>query len=128
MEIINIVTLSLTGLLLTYVGTSRLINPIKTYSKSSGIELSSDVNLLNELRGLSVVMLIGGILAFLSILLSELITSAFIVGALIFLGFAFGRLISAAVDGKPNKKIIQGIWFELVLGTANVIGLVYALG
>jgi hypothetical protein len=32
-----------------------------------------------------------------------------------------------AVDGKPNKKIIQGIWFEIVLGAANVFGLVHTL-
>ncbi len=59
MEIVNIVTLSISGLLLLAVGTLRLINPIKNYLKNSGIKLEKEVNLLNEVRGVSSVMMCG---------------------------------------------------------------------
>ena len=62
MEIFKIVTLSISGLLLLTVGTLRISNPIKNYSKNSGIKLENDVNLLNEMRGVSSVMLFGGII------------------------------------------------------------------
>ena len=120
MEIVKIVVLSLSSLLLTFVGLMRLSNPIKTYLKNSGITLANDANLLNEMRGVSSVMLLGGILTALGILIPSLTFSSFLIACLIFLGFALGRLISTAVDGKPNKQLISGVVFELVLGGANL--------
>jgi len=124
MEIFKIVILSLSGLMLVFVGAIRLSNPIKAYVKNSGITLENNVNLLNEMRGVSAVMLCGGILTLLGTLFSSFTFTSFVIAALIFLGFAIGRLASIAVDGKPNKQITQGIWFELVLGAANIFGLV----
>ena len=124
MEIINIVILSVSGLMLLLVGISRITNPIKTFSKNSGIELNNEVNLLNEVRGMSAVMLFGGIIILLGTIAPKLIIASFTVGILIFIGFLMGRLISIGVDGKPNKKIIQGIIFEIVLGAANIFGLI----
>ena len=124
MEVFKIATLSLSGLLLFFVGTMRLINPIKTYFQSSGIKLDKDVNLLNEMRGVGSVMLCGGIIVLLGIIVPSLTNTSFAVACLMFLGFAIGRFVSIAVVGKPNKQILQGIVFELVLGSANVVGLV----
>ncbi|WP_459212245.1 DUF4345 domain-containing protein [Aquimarina rhabdastrellae] len=121
MEIIKIVILSLSSLLLIYVGLMRLSNPMKTYLKNSGITLSKDASLLNEIRGMSAVMLSAGILALLGIVFTPLTFTSHVVAALIFLGFAIGRLISLKADGTPSKQITQGIVFELVLGTANIL-------
>ena len=123
MEIIQIVILSLSSLLLLFVGMMRLTNPTDTYSKNSGITLDNDVNLLNEVRGLSAVMLCGGILTALGIFIPGLTFTSFVVGALIFVGFAIGLFTSIALDGSPNQKIKQGIGFELFLGAANIFGL-----
>jgi len=120
MEIFKIVTLSLSSLLLLFVGAMRLSNPIKTYLKNSGIKLENDVNLLNEMRGVSSVMLFGGIIILLGTIVPVLTFTSFVVAALILIGFAIGRFISMAVDGKPNKLITQGIVFELVLGAASI--------
>ena len=128
MEIIKIVILSLSALLLLFVGASRLSNPIKAYFKSSGIKIENEVNLLNEMRGVGALMHSGGVIVTLGIFFPFLTFTSFVVGALIFLGFLIGRLISIAVDGKPNKLITQGIMFELVLGAANIFGLVNTLG
>ena len=59
MEILTIVTLALSGLLLSFVGVSRLTNPINAYRKNSGITLAKEIDLLNEMRGVSGVMLMG---------------------------------------------------------------------
>ncbi len=121
MEILTIVTLALSGLLLSFVGVSRLSNPINAYLKNSGITLAKEVDLLNEMRGVSGVMLMGGILILLGILLPQLTFTSHVVGSLLFLGFAIGRILSMRVDGQPNKQIVQGLIFELVFGGLNVV-------
>ena len=123
MEIFKIITLSLSSLLLLFVGIMRLSNPIKTYLKNSGIKLENDVNLLNEMRGASSVQLFGGIIILLGIFIPQLTFTSFVIATLLFLGFALGRVISIAVDGKPNKQLIQGLIFEIVFGTANIIAI-----
>ncbi len=127
MDIFNIVILSLSGLLLLTIGTLRISNPIKNYSKNSGIKLENEINLLNEIRGVSSVMLCGGIIILLGTIIPKLTIISFAVATLIFLGFAIGRLLSIVIDGKPNKLIIQGLIFELVLGSANIFCLVNTL-
>ena len=127
MEIIKIVTLSISGLLLLYGGTSRIINPIKNYLKNSGIKLENEVNVLSEARGVSSVMLFGGIIILLGTIVPKLTITSFIVATLILLGFAIGRLLSIGLDGKPNKLIVQGLISELVLGAANIFCLVTSL-
>jgi len=120
MEIFKIITLSLSGLLLFFVGAMRLSNPIKTYFKNSGIKLEKEINLLNEIRGASSVQLFGGIIILLGIFIPKLTFTSLIVATMIFIGFAVGRAISISVDGKPNKQLIQGLIFELVFGVANI--------
>lgn len=128
MEILKIVTLSISGLLLFVVaGVLRISNPIKTYLKNSGIKLENEVNVLSEARGMSSVMLFGGIIVLLGTIVPELTITSFVVAILIFLGYAVGRLLSIGLDGKPNKLIIQGLISELVLGAANVFCLVNML-
>ena len=127
MEIFKIVTLSISGLLLLAVGTLRISNPIKNYSKNSGIKIENEINLLNEVRGVSSVMLFGGIIILLGTIVPELTITSFIVAILILLGFAIGRLLSIGLDGKPNKLITQGLISELVLGAANIFCLVTTL-
>ena len=127
MEIINIVILSISGLLLLYGGTSRISNPIKNYLKNSGIKLENEVNVLSEARGVSSVMLFSGIIMLLGTIVPELTITSFVVAILILLGFAFGRSLSIALDGKPNKLLIQGLIVEIVLGAANVFCLVNTL-
>jgi len=121
MEVFKIVVLSLSGLLLFFVGMMRVSNPVKTYAKNSGINLTKDTDLLNEMRGASGVMFLGGITIILGIFIPILTSSSFVVATLLFLGFASGRIIGIATDGKPNKQLVTGLVSELVLGTACAI-------
>ena len=110
MEIINIVVLSLSGLMLfTLAGLLRLISPIKNYWKNSEIKIENEVNMLSEVRGMSTLMLLGGIIIMLGAVIPELTLTSFIVAILLFGGYAVGRLISFGVDGKPGKMIIIGL-------------------
>lgn len=128
MEVLNIVILSISGLLLFVVaGVLRISNPIKVYLKNSGIKLENEVNLLSEVRGMSSVMMFGGITVLLGTIVPEMTITSFVVAILIFLGYAIGRLLSFGLDGKPNKLIIQGLITEIVLGAANVFCLVTSL-
>lgn len=128
MEVLNIVILSISGLLLFVVaGVLRISNPIKVYLKNSGIKLENEVNLLSEVRGMSSVMMFGGITVLFGTIVPEMTITSFVVAILIFLGYAIGRLLSFGLDGKPNKLIIQGLITEIVLGAANVFCLVTSL-
>ena len=125
MEIINIVVLLISGLLIfTVAGMLRLISPINNFLKISGIELANDVNLLSEARGICSVMMFGGIIVMLGTVIPELTITSFIVAILLFFGYAFGRILSILLDGKPNKQLIQGLIAEIILGSANIFCLV----
>ena len=120
MEIFKIVTLSISGLLLLSVGMLRLANPLKTYLKNSGITLADDVNLLNEVRGVSALMMSAGSIILLGIFYSQMTFTSFTIATLLFIGFTIGRVVSIIKDGKPNKMIIQGLFSELILGALNL--------
>ena len=123
MEIFSIGVLSLSGLLLLSIGALRISNPIGNYSKNSGIKIENEVNLLNEVRGTSAVMLFGGAIILSGTVIPQMTFASHVVAILIFLGFAFGRLVSIRLDGRPNKLLIRGLTFELVFGSLNVVGL-----
>lgn len=126
MEIIRIIVLSLSAFLLAFVGVARLTNPIQTFLKNSGIALKNDASLLNEMRGISAVMLCAGLIISLGIFIDKLTFNSHLVASLIFLGFAIGRLISLKADGKPSIQITQGNVFEVVFGLANLFYLINA--
>ncbi len=132
MEIINIVLLSLSGLLLTYAGTMRLIKPLKSlclknYFDNPSIKLEGEVDIYNEMRGAGTSIAFGGIIILLGIIVTQLMLASFVVAIVIFLGHALGRLVSLRLDGKPNQQIAQGLISELVLGAANAFCLVNIL-
>jgi hypothetical protein len=128
MEIFNIIVLSLSGLMLfTFAGLLRLINPIKNYWKNSGIKIENEVNILNELRGMSALMLLGGIATMLGAIIPELRLTSFIVAIILFGGFAVGRLLSFGIDGKPNKSIRVGLVSELIFCSINTFCLTILL-
>jgi len=120
MEIYTTIVLSLSGFLLTMVGLLRLTKPINTYSKNSGITLSNDVNLLNEIRGVSAVMLCSGIIILSGTFFNQIRIYSIVIAIIVFIGFAIGRIVSLIIDGKPNKQLIQGLIFELVFGALNI--------
>ncbi|MFY0655108.1 MAG: DUF4345 family protein [Cyclobacteriaceae bacterium] len=132
MEIVNIIVLSLSGLLLTYAGTMRLIKPLKslclkTYLDSPEIKLEGKVDIFNEMRGAGTSIAFGGVTILLGIVIPQLVLASFVVAIVIFLGHALGRLVSLRLDGKAGHQITQGLIMELVLGAANTFCLISTL-
>lgn len=132
MEIINIVVLSLSALLLIYAGSMRLIKPItslclKTYLDDPEIKLESKVDIFHEMRAGGAFTVFGGVILVLGAIMPQLTITSFVVAIAIFLGHAFGRLVSLKADGKPNQQLSQGLISELVLGIANTVCLVIVL-
>ena len=124
MEIIQIVVLSLSGLLLAYAGTMRVIKPLKslclkTYLENPGLKMEGEGDIFNEMRGAGASTAFGGVVILLGIIVDQLTLASFVVAVVIFLGHALGRLISLKFEGKPNQQIVQGLTSELVLGAAN---------
>ncbi len=131
MEIINIVVLALSGLLLTYAGSMRLIKPLKSlclksYLDDPKLKLEGKVDVFNEMRAAGASMTFGGVVLFLGILMPPLRLASFVVAIVILLGNAIGRLASLSSDGKPNKQLAQGLITEIVLGAANTVCLIIA--
>lgn len=132
MEIVNIVVLSLSALLLAYAGTMRLIKPLKSlclksYLDNPSLKLEGKVDIFNEMRGGGASTVLGAVAMVLGIIIPELLLASFVVGIVILIGNAIGRLVSLSSDGKPNKQLGQGLMSEIILGAANTVCLVMAL-
>ncbi len=128
MEIFNIAVLSLSGLMLFIVaGFLRLVNPIKNYLNNSGIIIENEVNILSEVRGMSTLMMFGGLIVGLGAIIPAFRFTSFVVAILIFGSYAVGRLISFAIDGKPNKLIAIGLITEIVLSLVHTFCLINIL-
>ncbi len=123
MNIFNIALLSVSGLMLAFIGALRLANPIGTFAKASGITLNNDVDLLSEARGIGGTMMLCGGMMIAGAVIPALTPSSFAVATVIFFGFAVGRSLGYAQDGKPNKQLIAGLVTELILGSLHTFGL-----
>lgn len=132
MEIVNVVVLSLSGLLLLYAGTMRLIKPLsslclKIYLDDPTIKLEGEIDLFNEMRGAGSSIAFGGVIILLGIIIPQLMQASFVVAIVIFIGHALGRLVSFRLDGKANQQLVQGLFSEIILGSASVFCLVNML-
>jgi len=127
MKIFQIVVLCLSGLALLYACSMRLINPthavfLETYLEENTLE--SDIVLINEIRGVGAVMLLGAIVAFLGAIRAEFQQTAFVVVTVIFGGVVLGRSFSLFIDGIPNPNLMRVAIIEIVLGVLNVVCLI----
>ena len=132
MEIFKIVVLSLSGLALLYACSMRLINPtqavfLETYLEYPENSLETNIDLVNEIRGVGVVMFLGGIIAFFGTIRADFRLTAFIVVTVIFGGVVLGRSLSFFIDGIPNENLIRAAIVEVVLSVLNVFCLIRIL-
>ncbi|GEM_PF-458917 len=132
MNTFQIIILALSGCALFYASSMRLIKPdmanfIQTYSENPTNNLEKDTDLLNEIRGVGAVMLLGGIMVLLGISIPGFRQTSFAIAAVIFVGVVVGRLISNGLDGMPNPQIMRATIIEAVLGALNTFCLISAL-
>jgi len=132
MELFTLGILGLSGVLLAGAGGNRLVRPsasfcLQHYLKQPGIKLSADVDMLSEMRGEGAFTLFAGLTILAGTLMPALRPTSFGVGVVIFGGFALGRAISMAADGRPNKDLVVGTITEVVFGSLHAGCLVMAL-
>lgn len=132
MKIFKIVVLTLSGLALFYASSTRLINPteavfLQTYFVNPANSLATDVDLVNEVRGVGAVMFLGGVTAVVGAIRADFRRTSFVVVTVIFGGVILGRLLSLFFDGMPSQNLIRVVVVECVLGVLNTLGLVSML-
>ncbi|MEM1357830.1 MAG: DUF4345 domain-containing protein [Bacteroidota bacterium] len=132
MDIFTTTVLSLSGLALLYAGVTRLATPEKTiflvtYLANPANQLSNNIDLANEIRGVGAVMLLSGGITLLGTAVIDLRLISLIVANLVFFGAFFGRLISWFADGKPTSAIIRVTIVEGFLGILNLYCLLHFL-
>ncbi|MEO1287703.1 MAG: DUF4345 domain-containing protein [Chloroflexota bacterium] len=132
MEIFKVVVLFLSGLALFYACSMRLINPtnaifLQTYFESPENSLATDIDLVNEIRGVGAVMLLGGIVALLGAIRADVRLTSFVVVTIIFSGVVLGRSYSLFIDGIPSENLIRAAIAEVVLSVLNIVCLITIL-
>lgn len=127
MNIFKVVVLSLSGVALFYASSSRLINPMEAIFLQTYLETNSmttNIDLINETRGVGAVMFFGGVVAFIGIIRPDFRLTSFVVLVVIFGGVVFGRGLSLLIDGIPNESLMRAAIAEGVLGVLNIVCLV----
>ncbi|CUK02747.1 hypothetical protein PH7735_02646 [Shimia thalassica] len=108
-------TLGASGLIALGIGMAITFVPIGFYA-GSGIALDTDPALLSELRAPGANLAALGAVIFAGALRSGLARQSAALGALVFLAFAFGRLVSIVFDGWPGESILVALGVEVALG------------
>ena len=126
MKIFNIIVLALSCLALFYACTMRLIHPdtavfLQSYFEHLANSLETHIDLANEIRGVGMVMLLGGIVALIGAIWQDFRQAAFMVATVIFAGVILGRLVSFAIDGLPHTGVLRAAVAEAVLAGLNVV-------
>jgi len=132
MNILQIIVLTLSGLLLTYAGLNRLIKPIASlcltrYTQNPDVKIEYKSDVFNEMRSAGAQLFFIGLFILLGIFLPQVRLYSFVFAAVTFWGYAFGRIISLKLDGEVCKELMSGFYSEIVLGTLNVICLAIIL-
>lgn len=109
--------LVLAGITLIAVGAGAAFLPDAFYG-SYGIELGGDAGLMSELRSAGMALLLLGMIVGAGAFVSGLTTTATLIGAVVLLAYAGGRLLSWAVDGAPSTAMAAAAVVELVIGAA----------
>ncbi len=132
MEIFNLIVLALSGLLLTFAGSTRLFRPIKSlcltgFAEKHGGGPEEDADLYSEMRGAGGFTLFSGFAILAGTVMPEFRLTSFVVGIVIFLGYAIGRSFSIATDGKPGKETMGGLFSEILFAALHIVCLIILL-
>ena len=108
-------TLGAAGLTALGIGLGIAFAPHGFYA-SYGITLGSDPTLLSELRAPGANLAALGAVIFTGALRPAMARVSAALGALLFLAFAFGRLVGMVLDGWPGEGILTALVIEVVAG------------
>lgn len=100
-----------------FVGLSLLIDPRQFYT-GYDFELEAQPSLLSEIRGAAGLLASAAAVMVTGALSVRHTTPAAAIGAVLYLGYAGGRLVGLFTDGLPHHHLVYAALAELVLGLA----------
>jgi hypothetical protein len=109
------ITLGIAGLVALGIGLAIVIAPTSFYA-TYGITLVNDPNLLSELRAPGASLAALGAIILAGAFRQSMQRLSALLGAMVFLAYAFGRIISMVLDGMPSSGLVQATLIELVIG------------
>ncbi len=108
-------TIGIAGVTALSIGLAITSAPSGFYA-SYGIEIGSDPNLMSELRAPGMNLAALGAVIFAGVIRPQMAHFSAALGALVFLAFALGRLVSIALDGMPESGILVALFIEIFVG------------
>jgi hypothetical protein len=108
-------TLGAAGLIALCIGIAITAMPHAFYAMS-GISLGTNVSLINELRASGAMLVALGTIIFAGSIRPQMARLSAFLGATVFLAYAFGRLVSLALDGIPANSLLAVNAIEIVIG------------
>lgn len=118
-SIVYKIILGLAGLLLVTVGTMLTFNTDAALA-SSGIDISENINMYNDIRGGGGLVLGLGILVLLGAFIRKLAYTSTIVAIVAYFSYAAGRVISIGFDGPPSEALVRATIIEGVFGVLTL--------
>lgn len=115
-------TLGGAGLTALGIGLAITFMPHGFYA-GYGIEIGNDPTMLSELRAPGASLTALGALILAGALRSDLTTLSAVLGSVVFLAFAFGRLTGIALDGVPAESVVAALGIELIVGALCLLSL-----
>ena len=116
-RVVERIVLGLSALVLVVVGAAAAFAPDAFYA-GFGFTVEGSPELASELRATGVALLLLGLAIAAGAAWSRWAFPAAVVAALVLIGYAIGRAISALADGAPVSSVVVAGVAELVLGLA----------
>ena len=108
-------TLIISGFIGVYIGVEILFFPISFYA-TSGIDLGSNVSLLNEIRAPGGALLLSSVLIIMGAFVPRLTFTSIILATLLYLSYGLSRILSMVIDGRPAEILIYVSALEIAIG------------
>jgi len=115
--------LFVSGLIAMVIGGYILIIPTAFYL-TYGIDLGTNISMLNEIRASGGALLATGILIFSGAFLSRMTFTSLVVATFLYLAYGLSRILSTTIDGTPTEGLVQASILEIVIGLVCVFALV----
>jgi hypothetical protein len=114
---LHVVLLATAGTIAVSFGAALATLP-RSMHAANGVQLGDDPSLLSEVRAPGVALLAVGALLLVGAFRRRFTSAATIAGAVVYLAYGSGRLLSVALDGPPSLTLLAAGAFELLLGAA----------
>jgi hypothetical protein len=112
--------LGLAGLMFLMIGVMILFNLFES-KMNQGVDIGTEINMLNDVRGLGGLFIRLGITVLAGIFLSRLRFTSIILAIVVMLSFGVGRTVSVMMDGIPADGLVKTMMAEFAIA---LIGLV----